>query len=96
MVRPGESESLAEFSGPGAKVGQNLPLPAFPHGLESNARFQGAEKHETVSVGALDEEVEHPVDAIVEVDVGNPSGMILDELTRGRANRGVTGGVSLR
>lgn len=89
-----DAEGAGEFAGAGCElVGVADFRAALAHGVDAGDGFEGAEEDESGAVWAFDEDVEEPVDAVVEVDVGGAGGVGFDEGAGAGAEPGVAGGV---
>lgn len=73
------SKSLGEAPGSGGEelVGQVFTTTA--HCFEAFERFQSADEDETIPSGAFCKNIEEPVHPVVQIDIGVPGGMIIDE-----------------
>jgi hypothetical protein len=92
-----DPERRGEFAGAGAKCANGLDdgagigeTPAG-HQVEAAGGFEGADEDEAVFGAPFYENVQHPVDAVVKVDVGSAGLVFEDEGPGGRAREGVGG-----
>lgn len=90
-----DGEGLGELAGAGAEVAGFFTLAALPHLRNATGGLEGTDEDEAVPRAAFDVEIEEPVHAVVEIDVGGTGRVGFYELAGAGAGGGVTGGISL-
>lgn len=88
---PVNSEGLGELSGAGAQLRVSVRFPPPAHGPGSACGLEGADEDKAVLVAALHEEVQKPVNPVVEVNIGGSRRMYLDKMPGGRTAERVAG-----
>jgi hypothetical protein len=88
-------ERLGEFPGAGAKPPNVFDVAAFSHQREATRWFNRSDEDDTFARAALDEDVEHPVGAVCEVNISCARFVPLHKGARARSLEGVTGFVAL-
>jgi len=88
-------ESLGQFPGTRTKPPEIFDSAPFPHQNQAAARLKRANQDEPITRPAFDEHVQHPVHAIIEVDITGAGLVSPNELARARAAEGVAGFVAL-
>ncbi|MGC4016679.1 MAG: hypothetical protein QM755_19505 [Luteolibacter sp.] len=91
-----DPECLGQLAGPGTKVGILDPGSPGPHGLHALQRLKRPEQDEAVHLPSSGQNIEEPVDSIVEIYICITRLMGGDEAAGSRAEKRVAGGVSLR
>jgi len=87
--RPGQlARASAEFV-----VGP--PRPSDSHGFDASERLKGSEKYESGHWTVLDQNIEQPVNPVVQINVGVASRMIRYETTGSGPEKRVAGWISL-
>lgn len=90
-----DRERLGQLARPGAEPPDVFHLSSLTHDLESPPRFDRADQDETIARPAFNEHVQHPVHAVIEIDVGRARLVALDEGARARPIERVTSLVPL-
>ena len=90
MMALRDRERLSQFPRTGTKSPNVFHSPARSHQFNSVARLQGSNQDDAIARTALDEHVQHPVYAIIEIDVGGAGPVEPNEFTRARATESVT------
>src|SRR6266446_7847656 len=86
----GNVERLREFARAGAEAPNIFDAAALSHQRDSAPRLERANEDEAVTRATLDQYIEHPVHAVVKIDVGDPGLVAPNESARARAAEGVT------
>src|SRR6266496_4142721 len=86
----GDIECLREFSRSGAKLTEILDATTSLHQLHATPRFNRAEQDEAVRL-PFHEHIQHPVHAIVKIDVGRAGFVPLDKAARAWPRKSVRG-----
>jgi hypothetical protein len=82
-------ECLGKLARPGAEPANIFCFTALFHQRQAAARFQRANQNEPSPLSPFDQQVQHPVNAVIEINV-NRSGLVpLDERARARASKRV-------
>src|SRR5438067_7702848 len=84
-------EGLRQFSRPRAEAMDFLDAAPRLHQRQAAAGLEGANQNESVPRAAFHKNVQHPVHAVIEIDVGCAGGVALDETTRARPRERVAG-----
>ena len=87
-MTPGNIERLGQFARPRAKAFKILHPAPFSHQLNSGGWLKRAKEHKPIGL-AFHEHIEHPMDAITEIDVGRAGFVSFDKFARARADKGV-------
>lgn len=90
-----DAEGQSELAGAGAEFVEFFAVVALLHLRDAACGFECADEDEAVLGTAFDKEVEEPVHAVVEIDVGGAGKVLFDELAGAGAGGGVAGGISL-
>jgi hypothetical protein len=90
MMTSRDVERLRQFAGTGAKAPNVFDTAPFSHQAKSSSRLDCADENESVAWPAFHEYVQHPVHAIVEINVGRARFIAPNELSRARAPESVT------
>ena len=88
------ASACVSFPGPEQSRLHIFDSATLPHEGESALRLERADEDEAVARAAFDEDVEHPMDAVVEIDVAGGGLVALDESARARSAEGVGGFVA--
>ena len=96
VVLPGNPEGLGEFSGTRTQLTQGGAVASGLHGVDASEGLEGPQEHESVAGGSLDEDIQHPVHPVVEVDVSHAGRMGLDKLPDRRAKGRMASRVAIR
>ena len=83
-----DGERLREFARSRTKFDRIVHSAPLLHQRQTQAGFQRADQHETVHL-ALDEDVQEPVNAVIQVNVGRAGGMGVHELLRAAPQKSV-------
>src|SRR4051812_6349463 len=84
-----DAERLREFAGTGAESGEFRDAATFHHLCNASGRLQRSKEHESILRAAPHENVQEPVNAVVEIDVSRPGRMRGCELPDRRAHEDV-------
>lgn len=95
VMTPGDIKRLRQFSRTGTEPPNVIDATSLPHQRDSTPRLDCADENEAVTRTAFDEDVEHPMHAVIEIDVGGAGFIALDKFARARAFEGVRGFVLL-
>jgi len=87
-------QRLSQFPGAGTKSRNVFHSPPLSHQFNPGSRLQGSNEDDAIARSALHQDIQHPVDAIIEIDVGRTGSVAPNELTRARATESVTGFVA--
>ena len=90
MVPIGDAERLREFPRSRAELVEIVNAAASLHQLGTTPWFKRADQNEAVRV-PFHEHIQHPVHAVVEIDVGRTGFVSLDKSARARPRKGVRG-----
>src|SRR6266516_2722737 len=90
MISARDSECLCDFARAGAKLTEIVNATASLHQFNPSSRLECANQNKAVRV-AFHQHVQHPVNAVVEIDVRRACFVALDEAARARARKGVRG-----
>jgi hypothetical protein len=82
-------ESLRQFTGTRAKAMDVIDSAARSHDAEAPLRLERSNQNEPAPAAAFHEHIEHPVHAIVHVNVDCPGHVSLDERASARPGEGV-------
>ena len=88
-----DAEGLGELPRPGAELVIGSPAAPLPHRRQSDARLERPDQHRGRVPIALGDRVQHAVDPVGDVDVGQPRRAEEDLVASGAAAEGVTGGI---
>ena len=89
MVCAGQSQRLTQFAGPGAEGPETLLAAALLHGRNAVKRFEGADQQDAVAR----QDIQHPVDAVVQINVGRAGRIFLTKNPAAFPGRGMAGGI---
>ena len=90
MVTFRDIERLGQFPRTGAKPPNVFDSSPFAHEREPAPRLDRTDKNEPIARAALDEHIQHPVHAVVEIDVGGARLVPRHERARARPAESVT------
>lgn len=90
-----DAEGQGELAGAGAEFVELFAMAALLHLRDAAGGLEGADEDEAVLGAAFDEEIEEPVHAVVEIDVGSAGRVFFDELAGAGAGGGVGGEIAL-
>jgi hypothetical protein len=88
-------ERLRQLPRARAKASQVVSAASLPHQADTAHRLERANEDEPIARAALHQHVEHPMDAVVEINVTSPRLVSLDKTPRARSAESVTGFVIL-
>src|SRR3954451_16856086 len=88
MIASGNSKSLCEFGRTGTKLTKVLNAATSLHQFNPLPWFKCANQNKAIGV-AFDEHVQHPVNAVIEIDVRRACFVSLDKTARTRSGEGV-------
>ena len=89
------TEGLCEFPGTGAEPREVVRFPPPAHARSSTGGLEGANEDKAVLGAAFDEEVQKPVDTVVEIYIRGSGPMVRHKAPGGRAAESVAGFVIL-
>src|SRR6187455_1331699 len=95
MITLRDIERLGEFPRAGAKAPNIFNAAAFAHDRKATPRLKRPDEDDPITRAAFDEHVEHPMHAVVEVNVSRARFIALNEGARARALESVTRFVAL-
>ncbi len=90
MISPADGKRLRQFAGPRAKLANIVNPAAFLHQFDPPPRFECTNQNETVRV-AFHQHVQHPMHAIVKIDVRCARLVPLDKAARAGPRKRVRG-----
>ncbi len=90
VISSGNGERLRQFARPGAKLVNVVNPAAFLHQFDPPPRFKCPNQNETIRV-AFHQHVQHPMHAIVKIDVGRAGLVALDKAARAWSRKRVRG-----
>src|SRR5262249_44720895 len=88
MISTCDSECLCDFPRAGAKLSEIVNATASLHQFDPSPGLKRTNQNKAVSA-AFHQHVQHPMSAVIEIDVSRAGFATLDEATRDRAGRGV-------
>lgn len=83
------SECLGQLPGAGTETSSVFQTAPLAHDGKATPRLDRTNQNESIPWAALDQDIQHPVHAVVEIDVGRARFVALDEGARARALEGV-------
>jgi hypothetical protein len=83
-------ECLRQLPRPGTESAQFFHSASSLHQRNPTARLDRANQNDAVARASFDEDVEHPMDAVVEIDVSGTGFVSPNKFTRARSAEGVT------
>jgi hypothetical protein len=89
VVSTGNSQCLRQLSRTRAKSMNIVHVPSPPHQRDSASWLEGTDENKT-AFPSFHQDIQHPVNAVIEINVGCPSMISLDERARTRAHKAVT------
>ena len=93
MVGTMDSKRLGKLSRPGAKlIVRKIPSP-LAHMAESAQRLERPEKHKPVGRLAFGEDIEKPVDSVIQINIRGSSIVMGNEIPRAGTVPGMAGGI---
>ena len=84
-------ERLGQLSRAGAEARGIVSIPSPPHAGDPACGGEGADENEAILGASLDEEIQEPVDTVVQVNVCGARRVVGDEAPRGRPAERVAG-----
>jgi hypothetical protein len=90
MISARDSERLCDFARARAKVTKIVNATASLHQFNPSPRLERANQNEAVRV-AFHQHVQHPVNAVIEIDVRRARFVALDKAARARPRKGMRG-----
>lgn len=88
-------ECLCELPRARTQPAKIIHSAAFPHRVDPTARLERADEDEALARSAFHKHVQHPVHAVIEIDISRARFVAPNELARARPAEGVTGFVAL-
>ena len=95
MMTLRNGERLRQFPRPGTKLPHVLHFAPLSHDAKTALRLNRPNENEPIPRPAFDEDIQHPVHAVVEIDVGRAWFVPLDEGARARTLESMTSFVAL-
>jgi hypothetical protein len=89
VVSTGNSQCLGQFSRTRAKSMNLMDVPSPPHQRDPASWLEGTDENKTV-FPSFHQDIQHPVNAVIEINVGRPSMISLHERAHTRAHKAVT------
>jgi hypothetical protein len=89
VMLTGNSQCLRQLSRTRAKSMNIMDVPSLPHQRDSASWLKGTDENKTV-FASFHKNVQHPVNAIIEINVSRPSLISLDERACSRAYKAMT------
>jgi len=78
-------QCLGQLAGTGTKPPNVFQIAPLSHEAESLPRFDRPDQNETIARATFNENVQHPVNAVIEIDVGGAGLVSLNKSSRARA-----------
>lgn len=82
-------ERLSELAGPGAEPANVFDAPPFFHERDSASWFESPDQDQAAALTAFHEQVEHPMDAVIKINVNRTGTIAFDESAGAGAGEGV-------
>jgi hypothetical protein len=89
VVSVGNSQCLRQLSRTRTKPVNIMDVPSLPHQRDSASWLERTDENKTVFL-SFHQNVQHPVNAVIEINVGRPSVISLDEGACSRAHKAMT------
>jgi hypothetical protein len=89
VVSAGNSQCLRQLSRTRAKSMNIMNIPSPSHQRDSASWLEGTDENKTV-FPSFHQNVQHPMNAVIEINVGRSSMISLDESARTRAHKAMT------
>jgi hypothetical protein len=89
VVSTGNSQCLRQLSRTRAKSMNLMDVPSPPHQRDPASWLEGTDENKTV-FPSFHQDIQHPVNAVIEINVGRPSMISLDERAHTRAHKAMT------
>src|SRR5437016_5706749 len=83
-------ERLGELARTGTEAANIVQTAPRFHQRQTTPRFERANQYKPAAFAAFDQEIQHPVDAVIKIDVDRAGFVALDERSRARAREGMT------
>lgn len=83
-------ERLRQLPRPGTESTHFFNSASLTHQRNPTARLDRANQNDAVTRASFDEDVEHPMDAVVEIDISGTGFVSANKFTRARSAEGVT------
>jgi len=83
------SECLGQLPGAGTETSSVFQTAPLAHDGKATPRLDRTNQNESIPWATLDQDIQHPVHAVVQIDVGRARFVALDEGARARALEGV-------
>ena len=90
MISAGDGESLCDFAWARAKLTEIVNTTASLHQFDALPRLKRSNQNKAVGV-AFHQHVQHPVNAVIEIDVGRSRFVAFDKAARARPRKSVRG-----
>jgi len=90
-MAPGDVERLRQFSRAGTKPADVLHSAAGLHQEETAPWFEGANQNETAAFCAFHQQIQHPMDAIIHININGAGAVSLHEGACARPGKGMAG-----
>jgi|TARA_B100000959_G_scaffold250693_2_gene279364 hypothetical protein len=79
MQGPVNAQSLRELAWTRAEIDFRLAMATAFHPRQTTHRFQGTKEHEAIALTSLHEQVEEPVHSVIQINIGGPRLVLIDE-----------------
>ncbi len=89
-------QRLRQLARAGAKAMDVLNSAARPHDAEASPRLERTNQDQSTPGRAFHEHIEHPVHAVIQINIDGPSDVPLNECAAARPGKGVAGFVIQR
>jgi hypothetical protein len=89
VVSTGNSQCLGQFSRTRAKSMNIMDVPSPPHQRDPASWLEGTDENKTV-FPSFHQDIQHPVNAVIEINVSRPSVISLDKGACTRAHKAMT------
>src|SRR6266576_2501880 len=89
VVSTGDSQCLRQFSGTRTKPMNIMDVPSLPHQRNSASWLERTNENKTV-FPSFHQDIQHPVNAVIEINVGRSSVISLDKGAHTRTHKAMT------
>ena len=89
VVSAGDSQRLRQLARARAKPMNVMDVPSLSHQRDPASWLKGTNENKTL-LPSLHHDIQHPVNAVIEINVGRPRMISLDEGARTRAHKAMT------
>ena len=87
------AQGLRKFARTRTQLGFRMAAAAASHPLQATHGFQCPQENETIALTPLHKKVEEPVHSVIQIDIGSPCLVLLDEPPGAGTEVGMTGRV---